>query len=167
MWKITYLLKMLTGTKWSADKVMIIRLYLALIKPKLNYGSEANDSACKTYLKSLQPIQNAAIRTALGAVRSSSILSVHAESGLVYLEKYKDIKMMNYYLRTRANWDQAIWKNLNRVYNGCTYSSRVMKPYLIRVNDIVEKYNLDFENIHTETGYLFLLWETLATRNCI
>ena len=39
------LLKMLTGIKWDADNVMVISLYLALIIPKLDYGSEAYDSA--------------------------------------------------------------------------------------------------------------------------
>ena len=39
--KTVNLLKMLIGRKWRAEKTTLIRLYLALVTPKLDYGSEA------------------------------------------------------------------------------------------------------------------------------
>ena len=98
---------MFSHTKWRADRQTLIRLYLALIEPKIEYGSEVYSSACRTYLDSLQPIQNSAIRIATGAFKSSPILSLHAESGLQPLKQYRDMKMLNYYLRIKANSDKT------------------------------------------------------------
>ena len=69
---------------------------MSLIKPKLDYECEACSPACQTYLNSLQPIQNSALKISLGAFKSSPVLSLHAKSGLKSLEKYRNIKMVNY-----------------------------------------------------------------------
>ena len=105
------LLKTLSHTQWGADRTTVLRLYLALIKPKLDYGC-AYSSACKTYLESLQPLQNNAIGIALGAFKSTPIISLHAQSGLKTLDRYIDVKIINYYIRVKRNVDQSVWRNL-------------------------------------------------------
>ena len=44
------LLKLLSHKKWGADRASLLKLHLALIKRKLDYGYEAYSSACNTYL---------------------------------------------------------------------------------------------------------------------
>ena len=54
-----------------------------LLKPKIDYGSEVYSSASRSLLDSLEPIQNAALRIATGAFRTSPILSLRVESGII------------------------------------------------------------------------------------
>jgi hypothetical protein len=60
------LLHIIAAHKWGADYVSLKRLYLALIRPKLDYGSHLFDTAAPTTLLVLDRIQYAAIRTMLG-----------------------------------------------------------------------------------------------------
>ena len=60
-----------------------------LLKPKIDYGSEVYSSACRSLLDSLEPIQNAALRIATGALHTSPIPSLRVESGIRSLDKSK------------------------------------------------------------------------------
>ena len=94
------LLKMLSHKSWGADCRTLLLLYIALIKPKIDYGVEAYGSAKQHLLELLNPIQNEAIRIATGAFRSSPVKSLYAISGLKPPETYRDIKILNYAFRT-------------------------------------------------------------------
>ena len=74
---------------------------MMLVKPKLGYGSEVYLSA--SVLERITPVHNAAIRTAVGAFRSSPLLSLYAESGVKPLSTYREVKMLNTYLRILTN----------------------------------------------------------------
>ncbi|GFU59090.1 putative RNA-directed DNA polymerase from transposon X-element [Trichonephila clavipes] len=47
------ILKVLANTHWGADRTSLLRLYRALIRSKLDYGSVVYSSACKSLLKIL------------------------------------------------------------------------------------------------------------------
>ena len=66
--------KHLSHKNWGADRQSFLRLYIILIKPKIDYGCEAYSSPSKTTVGKLGPIQNAAIRIATGAFRTSPII---------------------------------------------------------------------------------------------
>ena len=81
--------KHLSHLTWGADRVSLLRLYITLVKPKLDYGCEAYSSASKSVLESLEPVHNAAIRIATGAFKSSPIISLNSNSGLKPLKYYR------------------------------------------------------------------------------
>ena len=70
--KILDLLKHLSHKNWGADRQSLLRLYIMLIKAKIDYGCEAYSSPSKTTLGNLDPIQNATIRIATGAFKTST-----------------------------------------------------------------------------------------------
>ena len=76
--KALNLLKVVAHQHWGADKDTILMLYRALIRSKLDYGSVVYGSARESYLKCLEPIQNQALRLALGAFHTSPITSLNA-----------------------------------------------------------------------------------------
>ncbi|GFR08836.1 RNase H domain-containing protein [Trichonephila clavata] len=53
--KALNILKVLANTRWGADRTSLLRLYRALIRSKLDYGSVVYSSACKSLLKILYP----------------------------------------------------------------------------------------------------------------
>ncbi|GFQ78429.1 putative RNA-directed DNA polymerase from transposon X-element [Trichonephila clavata] len=60
-------LKVLANTRWGADRTSLLRLYRALIRSKLDYGSVVYSSACKSLLKILDPVHHQGLRLCLGA----------------------------------------------------------------------------------------------------
>ena len=61
------LMRHLSHLDWGADAKTLLRLYVAFIRAKLDYGVEAYGSACVSTLQKLDPIQNQALRVATGA----------------------------------------------------------------------------------------------------
>ncbi|GFR15852.1 uncharacterized protein TNCT_518621 [Trichonephila clavata] len=65
--KVLNILKVLANTRWGADQTSLLRLYRALIRSKLDYGSVVYSSACKSLLKILDPVHHQGLRLCLGA----------------------------------------------------------------------------------------------------
>ena len=74
------LLKVLANTSWGADRKILLRLYDALIRSKLDFGCIVYGSACKSYIKRLEPIHNQGVRLSLGAFRTSPMQSLYIEA---------------------------------------------------------------------------------------
>ena len=99
------ILKALTGTTWGADREYLLIIYKVYIRTKLTYGATAIASAADSRLENLNKVQNAALRVALGARRTSPILALQAESNFPPLTTY--LKELNciYYLKAEAQGD--------------------------------------------------------------
>ena len=78
--KALNLLRVVANTKWGSGEKTLLHLYRSLIRSKLEYGAVVYGSARKSYLRMLDPIQNQALRTCLGAFRTSPVTSLHAEA---------------------------------------------------------------------------------------
>jgi hypothetical protein len=78
--KAMNLLHLVANMYWGADSTTLIRLYRSIIRSKLDYGCIVYGSARDTYIKSLDRVQNAALRVCLGAFRTTSILSLQCSS---------------------------------------------------------------------------------------
>ena len=72
--------KVLSNTNWGGDRSVLLNLYRALFRSKLDYGSIVYGSARKSYLKCLDTIHHQGLRLALGALRTSPVESLYAES---------------------------------------------------------------------------------------
>ena len=68
-------LKVLSATEWGADSTVLLQLYRALVRSKLDYGSIVYGSARKSYVKFLDPVHHQGLRLSLGVFRTSPILS--------------------------------------------------------------------------------------------
>ncbi|GFR30043.1 RNA-directed DNA polymerase from mobile element jockey [Trichonephila clavata] len=78
--KALNILKVLANTRWGADRTSLLRLYRALIRPKLDYGSVVYSSECKSLLKIMDPVHHHGLRLCLGAFRTSPVESLYAEA---------------------------------------------------------------------------------------
>ena len=56
-------------------------------------------------MQSLQPVLKAAIRVATGAYKTSTVLSLHADSGIISLQNSIENKIIYYLLRLRSTKD--------------------------------------------------------------
>ena len=94
------LLKCLSHTSWGADRTTLLRVYRAVIRSKLDYGSTIYGCASGKTLGLLDPVHNAALRICTGAYRSSPIASLYAESGEPSLQTRRDQLLLQYLART-------------------------------------------------------------------
>ena len=60
-------LQVVAHTKWGADRQTLLKLYRALVRSQLDYGSFIYRSARKSYIKKLDPIHHEGLRLVLGA----------------------------------------------------------------------------------------------------
>ena len=74
------ILRVVEHIDWGADRIVLPRLYRALVRSKWDYGSIAYGSARRSVLKHLDPIHHQGLRIALGAFRTSPAQSPHVET---------------------------------------------------------------------------------------
>ena len=79
--KALNLLRVVAHMDWGADCTTLLKLYRSHIRPKLDFGCIVYGSARPSALESLDRVQNAALRTCLGAFRTSPVSSLHVEAG--------------------------------------------------------------------------------------
>ena len=130
------LFKHLTSKKWGADRKALIQLFLMLLKSKLEYGSEVYSSAATSYMKSISTIQNAALRIATGAFKTSPIKSLHADSGVLPFSYSLEAKQLSYFLRLVVNETHP--KHTGVVNDQMTYR----KSYMERIKNLIDSHSI-------------------------
>ena len=63
--KALNVLRVVGHTDWGADKVVLLRLYRALVRSKLDYGCIVCGSASKSVLRTLDAVHHAGLRICL------------------------------------------------------------------------------------------------------
>lgn len=96
------ILKVLSHRTWGADRVCLLRIYRAVVRSTLDYGSLVYGSAKPSNLKMLHLIHHQGIRLAMGAFRTSPVLSLYVESQKCSLERREFLLCSQYFLRLRS-----------------------------------------------------------------
>lgn len=150
--KTLNLLKTISNLKYGADKKTLVRLLIAMIKPKLDYGCEAYSSAARTTLQIIDPIFNASLRVATGAFRTSPVPSLICEAGILPIKYYREIKMMNYFARIYCNSNQYTYStiaNINmELFN---HNQKKPQPFYVRCKTLLDQNAIEYEKIEKET----------------
>ena len=68
-------------TDWGVDKVVLLRLYRALVRSKLDYGCIAYGFASTSIPRTLDAVHHAGLRICLGDVRTSPVQSLYVKAG--------------------------------------------------------------------------------------
>lgn len=103
------ILKTLSHYHWGAEEEVLLRVYRALIRSKLDYGSLVYSSASKTNLKRLDVVHNSALRICLGAFRSSPVQSLYCESNELPLMLRREQLILTYSARVSANPNNPVF----------------------------------------------------------
>ena len=80
--KALNILKVVSHYDWGADCKVLLRLYRALVRSKLDYGSIVYGSSRASYIKCLDPIHNQGLRLCLGAFRTSPMESLYVRTSI-------------------------------------------------------------------------------------
>jgi len=97
------LLRVVAHTEWGGDRTVLLQLYQALVRSKLDYGCMIYGSARPSYIKKLNPIQNQGLRLCLGAFRTSPETSLHVEADELPLDLRREKLSLQYVMKVAAN----------------------------------------------------------------
>lgn len=88
--KFINVFKVLAGGNWGIHPKHLRRLYIAIIRSRLDYGSFLYDTSVKSHLQKLDIVQNQAMRVIGGFIKSTPIHVMESELCLhpLYLRRY-------------------------------------------------------------------------------
>lgn len=162
------ILKILSCTAWGADRVVMLRLYRALIRSRLDYGSIVYSSARPSYTKTIDPVHNNGIRLSLGAFRTSPIDSMYSESGEPSLESRRHYLICSFLCKLRSTPDNPTYKTVFHPAYSATYNirSRSTRPLGIRAREILANLGVEMPDI-SEIGWPDTAPWTVAKPACL
>lgn len=88
------ILRCLANTNWGANFTTLSTVYTATIRSIIDYGDIFYRTACITWLKKLNVIQNNSLRAISGALKTSPIISLEALVGIQNLEERRKIHLI-------------------------------------------------------------------------
>lgn len=138
------LLKVISSTKWGADKPSMLLAYRAIIRAKLDYGAGLYDTAAGHRLKELDSIHNLALRLSLGAYRTSPINSILVEAEEMPLKLRRKEILLNYMTRAQGQkGDPAFGFVERKPATDIEYKLKInsLKPPRVRYTMELEKFD--------------------------
>lgn len=100
--KYLNIIKVLAGSGWGVHQKHLRRLYIAIIRSRLDYGSFLYDTSAKTNLYKLEKVQNQAMRSIGGFIKSTPIHSMQSELFLQPLSIRRRYLACKFWLKSRA-----------------------------------------------------------------
>lgn len=97
------ILKCLAGRNCGADRTILLRLYKAMIRPILDYACQILDGPANKAIDSLDSVQNACIRIATGALRTSPIVPLLVDSDIYPLRLRRLDLTLRYSLKAMSD----------------------------------------------------------------
>ena len=110
--KALNLLHVVSSTDWGGDRIVLLRLYRALVRSKLDYGCFIYGAACKSYISLLDPIQNQGLRLSLGAFRTSSAHSLCVEANELPLCLRTEKLALQFATKIAANPNNPVYETV-------------------------------------------------------
>ena len=134
------LLRVVSGHSWGADQATLLRLYSALCRSKLDYGSQIYGSATKTALKMLDPVHHRGLRICTGASYTSPVDCLYSISGFSPLDLRRDELSLRYLFRLKScsgNPASIVAQDTRQLqrYNA---QPSVPKPMHIRLTNVID-----------------------------
>ncbi|GFQ70173.1 RNase H domain-containing protein [Trichonephila clavata] len=149
--KALNILKVLTNTCWEAERTSLLRLYRALIRSKLDYGSVVYSSACKSLLKILDPVHHQGLRLCLGAFHTSPVESLYAEAYEPPLDLRRKYLCLNHFMKIQSMKTNTAYSylfnfNLYDFNSHCSFLT-YSQPFHFRIRDLINDLNLNIGRI--------------------
>ena len=88
------LMRKLAGSTWGANEKTLKTVYEGTVRPHLEYGAAAWNSASKTTLQSVDKVQNQALRLITGAMRTTPIAAMEEVTGIQPLRDRRSMKTL-------------------------------------------------------------------------
>ena len=143
---------------WGADRKVLLRLYRSLVRSKLDYGCVVYGSARKSYLRKLDSIHNQGLRLALGAFRTSPVISLYAEANESSLNLRRKKLSLQYYLKLKSNPDNPTHKVVFEQLYKDEFIEKVIPPFGLRCEADMNCIDVHLEDVANHKVSEVPLW---------
>ncbi|XP_055924544.1 uncharacterized protein LOC129956637 [Argiope bruennichi] len=155
------ILKVLSTTKWGADRTSLLRIYQSVILSRIDYGCEIYGTARSGVLRNLDTVHNGALRICSGAFRTSPIhsLNVICHQLPLYLRWKKLSELYFFHIESSINHPLRrinLPIGLGRLYNA--RPSNIL-PFRERVKRAFADVNILNLQIHNTTALALPPWD--------
>ena len=164
--KALNIIKVVAKTDWGADRKVLLRLYRALIRSKLDYGCIVYGSARKSYLQMLEPVANQGLRLCLGAFRTSNANSLHVEANELPLSLRRQKLSLQYAIQLAANSSnpthpQVFNPNFEEKFQR---KEKAIPTFGLRIRPIFNEIGIDLDNIRDISIPIDPPWEIIIPK---
>ncbi|XP_025190911.1 uncharacterized protein LOC112591338 [Melanaphis sacchari] len=136
------IIKSVSHFKWGADRKTLLILYNSLIQSILDYGSIIYSLTNQNTLKTLNTVQNAGIRMAIGAFKSSPIDSMMCEAHCLSLNIRQKYLITKFAAKKMSTPQTGLIRTISEPYH-----EHLLKPLYIKLHDIFEEISFNISNI--------------------
>ena len=147
--KALNLLRVVSNTDWGGDQTVLLRLYRAFVRSKLDYGCIVYGSARSSYVQMLDPIQNQGLRLCLGAFRTSPADSLEVEADEMPLTLRREKLTLQYVSRVASNPSNPAYDSVFKLNHVELFRSkpRVIPSLGVRVQESLEALGFDPDHV--------------------
>jgi ribonuclease HI len=156
------ILRCLAGTEWGADRDILLRTHHAIVLATLRYGETAYGSAKPNILKQLEPVHNAGLRIAIGAFCVTRTSEVLKEAGVKSLMEIRNKALAISGIRTRSKHSHPLRHHPDTQLQEIAFQKpNLPAPYSVRVDEQLQQYNINHNNIHQDSNWELEPWTQL------
>lgn len=154
------IIKALWCANWGADQESLIRVYRALIRSKIDYGSIFYGSANPRTLKKLETIQNTALQLCLEPFKTTPVTSILAESQEKPLELRRMELSIIYATDALSSSLNPMYSKLSNNINISPYQThpRLHKPLKIRLGEYLQSTGIKLITIYQRGAHSLPPW---------
>ena len=147
------LLKVVSRFDWGADSIVLLRLYRALVRSKLDYGSIVYGSARTSYIGMLDTVHHQGIRLSLGAFRTSPVESLYVEANEESLYRRRERLPLQYAIKLSSTPNNPTFDTVFRPKYSEIFAIRpnAIPTFGLRIKDLIDEANINIETIRQAT----------------
>lgn len=142
--KFLNLLKVLSGSKWGVHPKHLRTLYISVIRSRIDFGSFLYGNCANVHLLKLDRLQNQALRTIGGFIKTTPIHVMESELCIIPLHVRRLYLAFKFCLKS-FSWTNNITinllENLSELMNN-SYWQRKKKPVLLESFDYCENFEI-------------------------
>ena len=143
------IMRAITRFHWGADRNILLRFYKSVIRGKMDYGAIFYGVSSHSNLKKLDVIQNKCLRIAIGAKRTSPVMSLEVEGNVMPLNRHRIFLTIKYYLKIaefppwhpfKTETSETLIDLINYNWN----NSNNIPPFHVAAQKLLDSLNMDF-----------------------
>src|SRR6266516_2448453 len=148
------LMRCISGTKWGANRNILLTVYKALIHSHLDYCSFVYCDCSKTLKGKIDSIQYKSLLIAVGGIKGTALYALLGECGEIPLEIRREYLLIKYLLKLQNNPNNAAnavlfdKKYFNLELNHKSNYKQILENFTSANDIVIEKteYVKDFEH---------------------
>lgn len=163
------IIKVISRGNREIDSKVLLRIYRALIRPKLDYACQIYGTAPSSSLDSLDPVHHKGIRICLGAYRTSPAESLYVEANEPSLKDRRQMLQLQYYVRMKQFLPGKVPVRLDDTSLDGEYARKSNKPIALgyTVRQSITNLNISLPNIAVLAESPLGPWEVPQPEICM